>query len=208
MAPEPTQKACRRCSTIVEADGDYCPRCGARYDGRRLSRRTRRIVLTGLLVGLLGAGGGAAALVIHHDHVEAVRKRALRAREATEAHKQLEVEEEAQRITETEHREAEQAKRKEIALRAALEHELEQAITKEARERVGDVPGGIPEATIFKTECLHTSGGSSQELSSTTGQFECVAVTNEPPPGGHETGYRYTATIDFETGAYTWHAEG
>jgi hypothetical protein len=200
------QKICRRCSTITETDGELCPQCGARYDGRRFSRRTRRAALVSLLVVLLGAGGATAALVVHHDHVEVARKRALAAHRAAFARHEREVQEEAQRITEREAKAAEQAKHEEIAQRATLEHELEQAITKEARARVGDVPGGIPEATIFKTECLNTSGASSHELSgSTTGQFECIAVSNEPPPGGHETGYRYTATIEFASGRYTWH---
>jgi hypothetical protein len=146
-------------------------------------------------------------LVIHHDHVVAAQKRALAARRAAAARHQLEVEEEAQRITEGEHKEAEHAKHEEVALREQLERELESAITKEARERVGDVPGGTPEATVYKTECLRTSGGSSQELSSATGTFQCIAVTNEPP-AGNDSGYSYTATVDFSTGKYTWHAEG
>jgi hypothetical protein len=155
---------------------------------------------------VIAGGCGAAAIVIHHDHVEAARRRALVARKDAFARHEREVQEEAQRITENEAQAEEQAKHEEVSQRKALERELESAITKEARARVGDVPGGIPEATIFKTECLSTSGASSHELSgSTTGQFECIAVTNEPPPGGHETGYRYTATIEFESGRYTWH---
>jgi len=134
----------------------------------RLSPRARRIVLAGVVLVILSAGTGAAAIVIHHEH---------------------------------DAKGAEQAKHEEVSRRWTLERELERAITKEARER----PGGIPEATISKTECLPTSGASSQELSgSTTGQFECIAVPNEPRPGGHETGYRYTATIEFESGRYTW----
>ncbi len=205
-------RVCRRCSTIAQAPGEFCPQCGARYTSRqRFSRRTRWIMLAGAFIALLAAGGATAAVVIHHEHVVTARKRALAARRATAkaaaARAQREAREQTQRISENEAKAAEQAEHREVVQRESLEHALETAITKEARERVGDVPGGTPEATVYKTECVHASGGSSQELNgSATGTFTCVAVTNEPP-GSTYTGYGYTGTIDFQTGTYTWHAE-
>jgi len=47
------------------------------------------------------------------------------------------------------------------------------------------------------------SGGSSQNLGQSTGTYSCIAVY-QTNIDGTQSGYRYTGTINFDTGDETW----
>ncbi len=53
------------------------------------------------------------------------------------------------------------------------------------------------------TTCTPVSGGSSQNLSQSTGTYSCIAVY-QTNADGTQSGYNYTGTINFDTGSETW----
>ncbi len=54
------------------------------------------------------------------------------------------------------------------------------------------------------TTCTPLSGGSSQDLSQSSGSYSCTAVY-QTNGDGTTTGYAYTGNINFDTGMMTWH---
>lgn len=60
---------------------------------------------------------------------------------------------------------------------------------------------------IEGTLCTPISGGSSQDLSHSTGTYSCLAE-NKTNAEGTASGYHFTGTINFTTGAYTWRLGG
>ncbi len=189
-------RVCPHCSALSQTDGAYCPHCGESYVGRPQPRTSRRVRLAiGGLVALviLGGAGAAVAIKLHHDEVVKNRHR----REAAAA---AAVKAAAERTA----REKQTAERAEIAEREGLEKRLEEAITKEASEKVTE---GTLTGPIKSTTCTPINGGSSQNLSESTGTYSCIAV-NKTEANGTESGYRYTGTINFTTGSTTWHIGG
>jgi hypothetical protein len=56
---------------------------------------------------------------------------------------------------------------------------------------------------ILSVSCTALGGGSSDDLTSLTGTFECIAV-NQKNADGSSSGYRFSATINWNKD-YTWH---
>jgi hypothetical protein len=86
-----------------------------------------------------------------------------------------------------------------------METQLQDSITKDATQKADQ--GLLFNGPAQSTTCTPVSGGSSQDLSQSTGTYSCIAVyqTNSD---GTQSGYRYTATINFDTGSYTWQLGG
>lgn len=87
----------------------------------------------------------------------------------------------------------------ERAQRADLVTALEASIVEDAKESVTD---GLLDGPILSGMCTATGGGSTDDLTSLTGTFECIAVTEED--GDQYRGYSYSATIDWTDGSYSW----
>jgi hypothetical protein len=197
-----TQKVCRKCSTVSDTVGDFCPNCGTPYAkrGPMAKRRARRdpwsrrrkiITAVALLVLLLGAAGAGAYLKIEHDNdVEADRRAEERREEQEQQDEQdaQEVEEEADKLQAT--------------LRTATVKELEQAITKDARSRVAE---GIVDGPIMRTECTPEPGEDPEDPSVTRASYSCIAVNEENLAEGTLRGPAFSGTIDFDKGSFTWH---
>jgi hypothetical protein len=193
--PETPTRVCPHCSTIAQTAGDYCPHCGQSYVKKaRLSRRSRIALVVGVIVVLL-VGAGIAVAVKNHQDKETSRKHAL-ALVAARAKKERA--EQAQRESEdekTEKRESEERERK------SVEKQLEKAVESDAKKLVAEETLIEP---ILGASCSPTSGGSSVELSSQTGTYDCIAITKREA-GGEVSGYRFSGTIDFADGSFTYH---
>lgn len=81
---------------------------------------------------------------------------------------------------------------------------LEQTITKDANKDYD--PDGIIDKKVQETSCTATGGGSADDLTALTGTFECVAA--HTVKNGTMYGYRYSGTIDCNTGDVTWKLGG
>jgi hypothetical protein len=155
------------------------------------------MAIAGLLVLLvLGGAGTAIAIKVHHDHLVAARQH-LQAETAARAAAARAAAARAAARARQQHA-AQQAA--EVTMREGLETSLEQSITKAAQTEVNE---GSLTGPILSTSCIPLSGGSSQDLSQSTGTYTCLAV-NQNNPDGTNTGYDYTGTINFNNGNYTW----
>jgi hypothetical protein len=208
-APEPTDdrsevasRLCPHCATISQTNGDFCPNCGEPYSKqkRRLSRR-RKAIWVGLTIVAIAVIAGGTAVKLNHD-AEARRHRKETAEvNALAAKGRREAKEEERQQKESEAKDAEAGQQ---VVRRALEHDLEKEVRKDAEK---EVAAGELEGPILHASCTSVSGGSSTNLSQATGQYQCIAV-NKKEPGGNESGYRYTARINFSTSDLTWHIGG
>ena len=89
----------------------------------------------------------------------------------------------------------------ERAIRQVYVAELESSIEKDSKARVkkGSLTGPIK-----RVSCTPTGGGSLDDLTSLTTTFECIAV-NETNKDKTESGYVFTATMNWDDASYSWH---
>ena len=185
-------RICPKCSVQSSVPGDYCPKCGASYVRKRsrLSKKTTAVILAVVLV--VGAGT-AITLAVQHSREVAAQEEADR--KAAEAAKKAAAE--AKKLQEA----AEAKASAQRAVRALIVDGLEEAVQKDATERVD---AGRLDGPIQRTECTPLGGGSVDDLTAITGTFECIAV-NEKKEDGSESGYVFSATVNWDAASYSWH---
>ncbi|WP_375492412.1 hypothetical protein [uncultured Jatrophihabitans sp.] len=83
--------------------------------------------------------------------------------------------------------------------RKSLIDALEASVTKDAKK---DVNEGVLDGPIKKTECDPTNGSS--DLLTASNTFECTAVT-KISSDGTESGYVFSATVNWTGESYSWH---
>lgn len=202
---EPPIRVCRNCSTQSQTAGEFCPHCGARYSKKRRSRRAR-LLLIGLPILALAIGGGiAAALIIHHNNVvaaqqaahrralaraAAARRRAARARRA--------VQEAAAR-----RQAAQQKLQQDLARlkRTEIVTSLQGSVKKDAEK---DVTSGLLQGPILRVDCQPATAADA--TATPIANYTCLAVRSVS--GGTENGWRFTASINLDSGSYTWRLGG
>jgi len=81
---------------------------------------------------------------------------------------------------------------------------LESTIQADAEERVTE---GTLDGPILRTSCTPVGGGSADDLTALTGAFDCIAVIEEKADGS-ASGYRFSATIQWDTGSLQWRLGG
>ena len=195
---------------VSAADDRFCRECGAslvergelgakaKPIGEQASRRRGRGRWIGgavALIVLLGGGGAGAAVKINHDHHVAKQRTAAEARHARDV-----AAAKARRQAAAAKAAADRVQR---SIREDLERALDRSITKDASKQVA---AGLLDGPITRTSC-NAMGGGSDSLSEPTGRYECIAV-NKTNADGTEEGYRYSATINYDQGSYTWHLGG
>lgn len=195
------QRVCRKCSAISDTDGDFCPHCGTSYQRNSLlprprakttrwSRRRKTLTLViPLLLLVAGIGVGIYLKIDHDDQVAAERRAAERKKE-----------EAAQRRKAEEARQKKAEEELQTAIRDSSVKQLETAITKDARERVGQ---GVVDGPIKRTECSPNAGADPTDPDVSSATYECIAVNKET--GTQIEGPRFSATIDFDSGDIRWH---
>lgn len=180
-------RVCPRCSVQSKTAGNFCPNCGASYIARAGWLRSHKrivLILAGLLV-LAGAGTGIVLGVQHADQVKAeqaaadeVKKKESDAAAAKQA--------------------ADAAKR---MVRKTIVTALEDSVLKDAQSRVTE---GVLTGPITLASCTALGGGSTDDLTAITGTFQCIAV-NKTNADGSQSGYRFSATVNWDDASYTWH---
>lgn len=161
-----------------------------------MSKRDK-IIIAGIILGLLigGITIGVIAKVNHDNQVAqqhkeeqelAQERQEEKAEEEKLANEELESEEELERI--------------EAKYGRASVSELEEAITKDAN---GEAEEGFSEY-VSETSCEAEGGRVDTTLAAQN--FSCLAVTSEED--GLQEGYRYTGTINYEKGEFSWRFGG
>jgi len=136
------------------------------------------------LVGLLVAAGAVAAFVgIRQANDRAAAER-----------RQTQVRAERQAAT----------RRKTIARRRQLVRGLEMSVAKKAAMGVAR---GVMTGPIKRTLCTPLGAANPDDLTQHTGSFECIAVIQDNPDGSYE-GYRFSATVNYDSDSYTSRLRG
>lgn len=203
-------RVCPTCSAQSRTQGDACPHCGASLIRSRSVRmkkrlggmsRRRKAIIGAVVVGLL-VGGVAAGVIAKVNHDNKIAREKQEAEEARELARQEAKEQAAEEAKEI--REEEKAERALAALEAELghemQHELEDAITADANEEAEE---GFSEY-VSDTKCEPEGGVI--EASVAAQNFSCIAITEEE--GGSYEGYRYTGTVNYKKGEYSWRLGG
>lgn len=191
-------KICRKCSVQSLTLGGYCPSCGTPYIAqRRFANVNKRIVLIAAAVLIVViAGIGITVNIQHTNQVNAEQAAAASAAEA-ENKRQAEATRAAAAATAAKQA-ADTSKR---AQRKVIITALEDSVLKDAESRVTK---GVLEGPITRASCTPLGGGSSDDLTAITGTFQCIAV-NKTEPDGSSSGYRFSATVNWNDASYSWH---
>jgi uncharacterized protein HemX len=201
-APEEPQelqtKVCRKCSVQTQTSGNFCPACGAAFVAKRrftkVNKRTAVIVAALLIAVIVGIG-----ITLNIQHTNQVNAEQAAATAAAEAQKKREADAaEAAAAATAAKQAADDSKRTERKLIVA---EVEDSILKDAKSRVTD---GVLTGPITRASCTPLGGGSSDDLTAITGTFECIAV-NKTDADGSSSGYRFSATVNWNEGSFSWH---
>lgn len=203
----PQLKVCRKCSVQTETSGDFCPNCGTSFPARsRKIRFSKRTIVILSIVLLLISGGSAIALSVQHaSQVAAEQERAAvvaaekKEREAEEEKQEAEAKAVADREKAAQEA-AEAADNMERAVRLLTVTSLEESVLKDAKERVDE---GVLTGPVLRASCTPLGGGSTDDLTAITGTFKCIAV-NEEHDDGTASGYRFSATVNWDEGSYSW----
>jgi hypothetical protein len=195
---EPQTKVCRKCSVQSLTVGAFCPSCGVPYVARRsLAKVNKRVVLIGAVVVIaVIAGIGITLNIQHTNQVQAEQAAAAAAAEA-ETKRQDEATRAAAAASAAKQA-ADAAKR---AQRKLIITALEESVQKDAESRVTK---GVLEGPITRASCTPLGGGSSDDLTAITGTFQCIAV-NKTESDGSSSGYRFSATVNWNDASYSWH---
>jgi hypothetical protein len=93
----------------------------------------------------------------------------------------------------------------ERAVRKDLIRGLRQHVLKDANANIDS--GLLDGPSAFSATCSPSGVDPLQDLSVTTGQYDCLAV-NKTDTDGTQEGWRYSGGINFKTGDYRWRLGG
>lgn len=165
-------------------------------DGEPRSRPSRRrlglwsAIVVGVVV--LVGGGVAVATKVQNDQIAAEQAAAAQEVEEAEAAEQARVKTEEDRQAAADKRERE--------LRQLSVDEIESSIKVMAD---GHVEEGIIDGPVLEVSCDPLDGGSTDDLTQKTTVFQCF-VANEDNGDGTMSGYYYNATMNWDSGQYTY----
>lgn len=72
-------------------------------------------------------------------------------------------------------------------------------------DAIKDVHLGVLTGPILKVECDPVGGGSTDDLTSHTEKFSCLAVTKVHHASGTESGYEFSSLMNWDSGRFSWH---
>lgn len=195
---DPQAKVCRKCSVQTHTVGNFCPSCGTAYVAQRrfATVKKRTVLIVAALVVAVITGTGITLSIQHTNQVNAEQAAAAAAAEA-QTQREAEAARAAAEATAAKEA-ADDAKRTE---RKLIVSEVEDSILKDAKSRVTE---GVLTGPITRASCTPLGGGSTDDLTAITGTFECIAV-NKTEADGSSSGYRFSATVNWNAGNYSWH---
>jgi hypothetical protein len=166
---------------------------------REINRPRKRFVIAGTIVVLLLAAAIATGLTLK-SAAEAEDARETASQEATAAQKAAR---ETQRKAAAEKAEEAlelAADETERAYRAAAIPGIEASIAGMAQKHMDD---GVITGPVLRVSCSPVAGGSMDDLSEATTVFECF-MAQKDNDDGTSSGFYYSATMNWETGSYTY----
>ena len=198
---DPPTKVCQKCSVQTKTFGSFCPNCGSSYDTQhRFAKVNKRalLVVAAVLIAVI-VGIGIALSVQHTNQVNAEQAAATASAEAEKKRESDAAQASASAAAAKQAADATERTRRQAIVRA-----LEDSVLKDAQSRVTD---GILTGPITVASCTPLGGGSSDDLTAITGTFQCIAV-NKTNADGSSSGYRFSATVNWNADSYSWHLGG
>ncbi|AOW94406.1 hypothetical protein BFN03_04145 [Rhodococcus sp. WMMA185] len=155
-------------------------------------RPSKKVLIAIAVVGLVAVGGGTIWKVSHDASVRAEQ-------EAVALAAQIAADEEAARLANE--RAAQEAEdENERALRARAVTGIESSVQEMAEEHVEK---GFMTGPVLDVSCSPVGGGSTDDLTEVTTVFQCFAATKDNGDGSM-SGFNYHATMNWNTGEYTY----
>ena len=148
-------------------------------------RTYRKYFLLALLLGLFAIGG-----TVFSSHQNAVAQQRVQ-------HLAQEALQKAQAAQQKAQQKADDAER---ASRQSMVKEIEASVLKMAKR---DAAAGTVLGPMKSVSCVAIAGGSTTDITQTTTKFQCFAVYKENSDGT-SSGYYYDATMNWQTGNYTY----
>ncbi|MGV9195104.1 DUF2510 domain-containing protein [Microbacterium sp. MC2] len=176
--------------------GSATPQSTTHRERAATGRRRTGVIAAVIAVTLLLAGGGTAiALKLNADAEQAAAdQEAAASKKAAEDKKRADARE----------REVQEAQKRadevERERRADAIEDIEKSVEKMAKDHVSD---DFIEGPIIDVGCVPVDGGSTDDLTETTTVFQCF-VANEKHKDGTMSGHYYNATMNWNTGSYTY----
>lgn len=162
----------------------------------RWSRRRKVWVTIAIVAVLILVGGGIGiAMKIRSDEAAAEKIAAQEAAEAVEAQEAAEAEAEKK-----EQQRQAAADKLERDVREAMLPEIEAAVKTMAEGHVAD---GVVDGPVLEVSCDPVDGGSTDDLTQKTTVFQCF-MANEDNGDGTMSGYYYNATMNWDSGSFTY----
>lgn len=199
-------KVCSKCSVQTETAGNFCPNCGASYAGGKagLNVSKRTWIIAASVVVLLVAGVAIGMGVLQSNRDKEIEQVAL----ASSVSASAEASKSAAAASAVASESAAAAKRQadkdtvEREVRTILITAVEESVLKDAQKRESE---GTLTGPFSRSSCTPLGGGSIDDLTAKTGTFECNAVNKKDEESGTESGYVFSATVNWDTGEYQWH---
>jgi hypothetical protein len=168
---------------------------------RKRSRRALLLFIGVPLVLVLVGGGVAVALIVHHNNEVAAQKRAATQRRTAQQAAQR-VAQQRSLLAQKQQQRAQAALRRIIASskRDSIVSALQSSVKTDAEKDVAD---GILTGPILKVQCQPASSADATASIATYTWVAANSIAN-----GTLSGYRFSATININSGAYTWHLGG
>ena len=182
-------RVCPHCSTESRTVGEFCPYCGTRFVRSGMSRTAKAIVVAASVVLFFaGAVAGAFAYVSKVD-------------DEVEERRELAAEHRADQEREAAAEAAEAERQLEVDLRRDLITEVEDSITEDMQAR-SEESYAIIEGPILGTQCDPAPGQELTDTSVNSMELNCLAY-NEMV-GDQIEGYNVSASVNFNSGRYSW----
>lgn len=196
VSEEMPVRVCPKCSTQERTAGQFCPHCGASYTKSRPRFSRRAKLVAGGLVLILTLAGAATGIVlkVHQDNQVAAQKRAAAA--AAQAQQQ---QAQQQQATQNAQNQATQSAHQDLV------NALQKSVTQDAQKDVDN--GTLNGPAITTSNCTPSDGSSVTDPSVHTASFTCIAV-NQTSGDGTQQGYRFSGTVNYDSGQYSWHLGG
>lgn len=166
--------------------------------GKPRSKRSRWPLIVAALIVVAGLAGGLLLLKSVRAEREATQQLVAELQEQQQVEEDERVK--AEQDEQDEANRQQEKDQREIDRRKKAVERIEADVAEMAEEHIAD---GLIEGEVLYVTCTPVAGGSVEDLMDKTGTLECFVAT-EKVDAQRDRGYDYHATMNWDTGQYTY----